>query len=184
MVEPRVLQNRVYWSFRSLERSSKLTRVRPGVYRISAAGKSLLQTRPEMITLEMLEEDPESIEEAQTPEERIEESYKAITDALADQLLDQLKAGTPAAFEQIVVDLLITMGYGGANPIPGTVVGRSGDGGIDGIIKQDKLGLDTIYIQAKRWDDTSKQSVGTPISGGRPFKVFPVLVRGWGRPRA
>ena len=92
------LQNRVYWSFRRLEREGKLTRVRPGVYRIAAAGKSLLQTGPETITLEMLEERPESIEEAQTPEERIEESHKAINEALADQLLDQLKAGTPAAF--------------------------------------------------------------------------------------
>ncbi|MGD0300992.1 MAG: restriction endonuclease [Bryobacteraceae bacterium] len=152
------LQNRVYWSFRRLEREGKLTRVRPGVYRIAAAGKSLLQTGPETTTLEMLEERPESIEEAQTPEERIEESHKAINEALADQLLDQLKAGTPAAFEQVVVDLLVAMGYGGANPMPGAVVGRSGDGGIDGIIKQDKLGLGSIYVQAKRWD----ASVGRP----------------------
>jgi restriction system protein len=152
------LPNRVFWSFRSLERAGKLTRVRPGVYRIAAAGKSLLQTRPDVITLEMLEDRQESVEEAQTPEERIEESHKAINEALADQLLDQLKTGTPAAFEQIVVDLLIAMGYGGANPMPGTVVGRSGDGGIDGIIKQDKLGLDTIYVQAKRWD----ANVGRP----------------------
>jgi restriction system protein len=106
----------------------------------------------------MLEEDPASDDEAQTPEERIEESHKAINEALADQLLDQLKTGTPAAFEQIVVDLLIAMGYGGSNPASGTVVGRSGDGGIDGIIKQDKLGLDTIYVQAKRWD----ANVGRP----------------------
>jgi restriction system protein len=136
------------------------------VYRIAAAGKSLLQTHPEAITDKMLEEGPESLikaqDPAQTPEDRIHESHKEITDALTDQLLDQLETGMPAALEQIVVDLLIAMGYGGASPNPGTVVGRSGDGGIDGIIKQDKLGLDTIYVQAKRWD----ANVGRPAVQG------------------
>lgn len=129
------------------------------MYRIAAAGKSLLHAQPEAITDEMLEQGPESADKAKTPEELLDESHRAINEALAEQLLDQLKTGTPAAFERIVVDLLVAMGYGGSNDVPGTVVGRSGDGGIDGIIKQDKLGLDTIYVQAKRWE----ANVGRPV---------------------
>ena len=133
MVEPRASRIASTGSFAAWKK--QVSYPGSGEYRTAAAGKSLLQTRPDVITDEMLEEGPASATKAQspaqTPEERIEESYKAITEALADQLLDQLKIGTPAAFEQIVVDLLIAMGYGGANSIPGAVVGRSGDGGID-----------------------------------------------------
>ena len=93
-----------------------------------------------------------------TPEESLENSYQVLRDALAHDLLESIKNGTPAAFEQIVVDLLVAMGYGGSVEDAGKVVGRSGDGGIDGIIKQDKLGLDAIYVQAKRWKDV----VGSP----------------------
>ncbi len=74
------------------------------------------------------------------------------------KLLETVKCGTPAAFEKIVVELLVAMGYGGSLEDAGEVVGKSGDGGIDGIIKQDKLGLDVLYVQAKRWENV----VGSP----------------------
>ena len=93
-----------------------------------------------------------------TPEESMESSFQVLRDALVHELLETIKSGTPAAFEQIVVDLLLAMGYGGSVEDAGRVVGKSGDGGIDGIIKQDKLGLDAIYVQAKRWKD----GVGSP----------------------
>ena len=101
-----------------------------------------------------------------TPEESLENSYQVLREALARELLETIGNGTPAAFERLVVHLLVAMGYGGSVEDAGRVVGKSGDGGIDGIIKQDKLGLDVIYVQAKRWKDV----VGSPeimrFSGG------------------
>ncbi|NPV86725.1 MAG: restriction endonuclease [Anaerolineae bacterium] len=94
-----------------------------------------------------------------TPEEVLEDSYRSIRSALADNLLEQVKACSPAFFETLVIDLLVAMGYGGSREDAGQAIGRSGDGGIDGIIKEDKLGLDVIYVQAKRWDT----NVGRPI---------------------
>src|ERR1039457_6486118 len=93
-----------------------------------------------------------------TPEESLEQSYQTLREALAIELLETIKNGTPSAFEKIVVDLLVAMGYGGSVEDAGKVVGKSGDGGIDGVIKQDKLGLDAIYVQAKRWQNV----VGSP----------------------
>ena len=94
-----------------------------------------------------------------TTEESIEEKYQRIRDGLAVELLQKIKDNTPAFFEKLVVDLLVKMGYGGSREDAGKAVGRSGDGGIDGIINEDRLGLDAIYIQAKRWGDGS---VGSP----------------------
>lgn len=93
-----------------------------------------------------------------TPEESLEISFQILRDALAQELLETIQSSAPSAFEQLVVDLLLAMGYGGSEADAGKVVGKSGDGGIDGIIKQDKLGLDVIYVQAKRWKD----GVGSP----------------------
>lgn len=87
-----------------------------------------------------------------TPEELLESGYLQIRTALATDLLSQVKSASPAFFERTVVDLLLRMGYGGTREDAGQVVGKSGDGGIDGIIKEDRLGLDVIYIQAKRWE--------------------------------
>ncbi|MHC8509479.1 MAG: restriction endonuclease [Rhodospirillales bacterium] len=75
-------------------------------------------------------------------------------------MLDRVRSGTPAFFEQIVVDLLLAMGYGGSSDNPGRTLGKSGDGGVDGVIDQDALGIDQIYIQAKRWKDGNKVGVG------------------------
>ncbi len=87
-----------------------------------------------------------------TPEDHIALGYQQIREALAADLLRSIKECAPDFFEQLVVDLLLAMGYGGSRQDAGQAVGRGGDGGIDGIIKEDRLGLDAIYIQAKRWE--------------------------------
>lgn len=94
-----------------------------------------------------------------TPSEALEAAYENLRDELAEELLGKLKKISPAFFERIVVELLVKMGYGGSRADAGKAIGRTGDGGIDGIIKEDRLGLDVIYIQAKRWDDSP---VGRP----------------------
>jgi restriction system protein len=94
----------------------------------------------------------------QTPEEILDTSYHALRKNLAQELLEQVKRNTPRFFEMLVVDLLVAMGYGGSRQDAGQAIGMSGDEGIDGIIKEDRLGLDVVYIQAKRWEGT----VGRP----------------------
>jgi restriction system protein len=94
----------------------------------------------------------------QTPEEGIEAAYQRVREQLAQELLQTVKSCSPTFFERLVVDLLVKMGYGGTRRDAGQAIGRTGDGGIDGIIKEDRLGLDIVYIQAKRWDNT----VGRP----------------------
>jgi restriction system protein len=96
---------------------------------------------------------------AGVPEEVIAAQYELQRNALASQILDTVKSASPQFFERLVVMLLVKMGYGGSLQDAGQAVGRSGDGGVDGEIKEDKLGLDTIYVQAKRWDETK---VGSP----------------------
>jgi restriction system protein len=103
---------------------------------------------------------PMSIDAAAlTPDEQVHIGAARIKDNLVAQILEKIKQGTPAAFERIVVDLLVAMGYGGSHEDAAQVVGKSGDGGIDGIIKEDRLGLESIYVQAKRWEGT----VGRPV---------------------
>ena len=87
-----------------------------------------------------------------TPSEHIEIGYQRIREELEDELLTKIKESSPAFFERLVVELLVAMGYGGSRKDAGQTIGRSGDGGIDGVIKEDRLGLDAIYIQAKRWE--------------------------------
>jgi restriction system protein len=101
----------------------------------------------------------ESDTETKTPEEAIASSYAALRASVEQELLERVKAASPAFFEHLIVELLVAMGYGGSQEDAGKAVGQSGDGGIDGVIKEDRLGLDTIYLQAKRWDGT----VGRPV---------------------
>lgn len=101
---------------------------------------------------------PAEFQDRRTPEELIELGYSQLTGQLSAELLDRIKAASPEFFEQVVVELLLALGYGGSRLDAGQVVGRSGDEGIDGVIKEDRLGLDTIYIQAKRWENV----VGRP----------------------
>ena len=178
-------ENRIYWAAIYLHRAGCLERVHRGVFKITARGRQLLSENPGKITVQVLNQFPEfkifhsgktdkpaapvSLEETstatdidavQTPEEVLENSYLAIQNSLANELLDTVKKMSSEEFEQLVVQLLVAMGYGGSLQDAGEAVGKSGDEGIDGIIKEDKLGLDNIYIQAKKWVDTV---VGRPI---------------------
>ena len=98
-------------------------------------------------------------EEDETPEETLERVHRGLRAELIDDLLGRIKAAPPSFFESLVVELLLKMGYGGSREDAGRTVGKSGDGGIDGIINEDRLGLDVIYLQAKRWEG----SVGRPV---------------------
>ena len=97
--------------------------------------------------------------DSETPIESIDAQYRKLREALASEILDKVKNCSPQFFERLVITLLVRMGYGGSLKDAGQAIGRSGDGGIDGVIKEDLLGLDNIYVQAKRWTD---KSIGSP----------------------
>jgi restriction system protein len=126
---------------------------------------ALLKQFPEFLDFQRPKNDdpagpgePSDQSEQATPLEMLEGSYLRLRRELADEILQTVHTATPAFFERLVVDVLVAMGYGGSLKDAGEAVGRSGDGGIDGIIKEDRLGLDVVYIQAKRWTGT----VGRP----------------------
>jgi restriction system protein len=119
---------------------------------LSSEFRDFYDLRYEKRTEEAPDEEPGLLNLRQTPEELLDQSYQTLRAELASALLQRVQAGSPESFERLVVELLVTMGYGGSRKDAGAAVGRSRDGGIDGIIKEDRLGLDTIYIQAKRWD--------------------------------
>jgi restriction system protein len=173
--------NRVGWAATYMKKAGLLEATRRGYYRITQRGFDLLKKKPQKINVKLLNQYPEFQDfqrlkgtrggdktkdtegaldfAGTTPSEALEKAYENLRDELADELLSKLKQATPAFFERIVVELLVKMGYGGSRADAGKAIGRSGDGGIDGIIKEDKLGLDVVYIQAKRWDSNS---VGRP----------------------
>ncbi len=169
----KVFSNRVAWAKAYLKRAGLLTSLSRTRYRITDQGRAVLARNPPKIDIAFLKQFPsmdwhkkkEAPEEAEvgdtqhTPEELLEASYQELRGALADDLLGQVKSCSPPFFERLVVDLLVAMGYGGSLSDAAHAVGKTGDGGIDGIIKEDKLGLDIVCIQAKRWENT----VGRPI---------------------
>lgn len=167
--------NRVAWAQTYLKQAGLLEITGRGLFRITERGKQVLVSNPARIDMKFLEQYPEyiafrnrgksnrekqesgqtAVEEAvsdATPEELLEAGYRQLRSALGGELLQQVKSASPAFFERMVVELLLRMGYGGTREDAAQVVGKSGDGGIDGIIKEDRLGLDVIYIQAKRWE--------------------------------
>lgn len=171
--------NRVAWAYSYLKQAGLISSPKRGVYDISDRGRGVLRDKPPKIDIPFLAQfpefqafrqspdasaapsatsQPEASTVALTPDEEIRAGYDRLRAALASQLLDRVKSITPAGFEQLVVDLLVALGYGGSRKDAGQVVGGGGDEGIDGIIKEDRLGLDTIYVQAKRWQST----VGRP----------------------
>jgi restriction system protein len=158
--------NRVAWAATHLNKAGALTRVGRGRYRITDRGRALLASA-EPITTAQLAAFPEyqefkgrgkvsgapvSVLEDVTPAEAIDVAIQSVRSAVSSELLDRIKAAPPDFFERLVVDLLLAMGYGGSRRDAGEAVGKSGDGGIDGVIKEDRLGLDAVYIQAKRWE--------------------------------
>lgn len=169
--------NRVGWARTYLKKAGLVEDIRRGTFRITRRGLELLATNPSVINSKFLQQFPEfrefqtiqrpdnkiqvdKVEELHmTPQEILESSYQTIRRSLSQELLEQVKKSSPTYFEKIVVDLLVAMGYGGSRKDAGTAIGRPGDGGIDGTINEDRLGLDIVYIQAKRWDNT----VGRPI---------------------
>jgi restriction system protein len=174
-----VFDNRVGWARTYLSKAGLLERTRRGHFRISERGRQVLAARPDRIDVKYLDRfeefrdfrDPRrtrsgsgstdgasSDQEETTPEELLESAYGRLRDSLAGEVLEQVRSASPSLFEKLVVELLLKMGYGGSRQDAGRAIGRSGDEGIDGIIKEDRLGLDIIYIQAKRWES----SVGRP----------------------
>ena len=168
-----VFKNRVGWARTYMKKAMLLESPRRGYFKITERGMAVLSKNPQEINVKFLEqfeefrqfralrrEKPKIVEEelGRTPEEALENAYQNLRDDLANDLLEQIKNSPPGLFESIVVDLLVKMGYGGSRKDAGQAIGRSGDEGIDGIIKEDRLGLDIIYIQAKRWEN----AVGRP----------------------
>ncbi len=148
-----------------------------GKFRITERGFKVLESNPDHINQSFLLQFPEFLEfknrtnkseipveeiepqTTQTPEEILDTSYQSLRDKLAQEILERIMSCSPRFFERLVVDLLVRMGYGGSRKDAGRAIGQSGDGGVDGIINEDRLGLDVVYIQAKRWEGT----VGRPV---------------------
>jgi len=177
-----LFRNRVQWARLYLDKANAIDTPSRGTYRITQRGTDLFKTKP---SLDIDENDlmqfpefksffkptanevktatpksKELEEETSTPDELIENAHQNLRQNLARQLSDNINASSPTFFEALVVDLLIAMGYGGSRKEAAQLLGKSGDEGVDGVIKEDKLGLDSIYIQAKRWNNNS--SVGRP----------------------
>jgi restriction system protein len=175
-----VFSNRVAWALGYLKQAGIIESPKRGSYRITERGRQILAQRPQRIDIQFLRQYPEFVafrsagtaesESSQssilpqdsvtdlTPDEQIRVGYARLRDNLVAQILERVGQVSPQFFEELVVDLLVAMGYGGSREDAAAVVGRAGDGGIDGIIKEDRLGLETIYVQAKRWATT----VGRP----------------------
>jgi restriction system protein len=170
-----IFDNRIGWARTYMKKAGLIEAPKRGVNRISTRGMDVLKQKPQRIDVNYLtqfkefqdfralrhtkvEEVSETQMNDKTPEESLEIAYQRIRNDLASDLLQRLKACSPAFFERLVVEVIVKMGYGGTRQDAGKAIGKSGDGGIDGIIKEDKLGLDAIYIQAKRWENT----VGRP----------------------
>lgn len=174
-----VFNNRVGWARSYLKQAGLLSSPKRGYFRITEQGLKLLSERPEKITAALLERYSEfqkfknrkkdqskisaeneviQVYENETPEDSLASAYRLLRKNLEDEILASVKESSPSFFERLVVDLLVKMGYGGNRQDAGRALGKSGDGGIDGIINEDQLGLDVIYIQAKRWEG----AVGRP----------------------
>lgn len=168
-----VFDSRVGWAKTYLKKAGLIESERRGFWEITQRGIDTLRQNPKEITNKYLKQFPEFIAfisppredetkevssdaeiiTQETPEESLEYAYQQIRQDLAQEILSRVKSCSPSFFERLVVELLVKMGYGGSIKDAGKAIGKSGDGGIDGIIKEDRLGLDIIYIQAKRWDD-------------------------------
>lgn len=171
-------ENRVAWAKSYFVQAKVLSSPRRGYFQITDRGKELLAKKHEKIDVKILNQYPEFVEfhtpvkqerideteeqthlpALETPEEILQHAYHNIRNELASEILNRIKINSPKFFENLVVDMMVAMGYGGSRIDAGKSIGHAGDEGIDGIIKEDRLGLDVIYIQAKRWEGT----VGRP----------------------
>ena len=170
------ISSRVGWAATYLKKAGLLEAPRRGHLRITARGLAALKKKPASIDGDFLSQYEEfrqfqtkkketketssgEATNSQTPTESIAAQYQKLREALASDILERIKKCSPHFFERLVITLLVKMGYGGSLEDAGQAIGRSGDGGVDGVIKEDKLGLDNIYTQAKCWVD---KSVGSP----------------------
>jgi len=173
-----IFHGRVRWARNHLKGAGLLETTRRGHFAITEKGKEVLSTNPNVINMKFLHqfsdylskkdktgeknniiiETDNDLEPNATPEEIMESNYIEIRKNLSSEILSKIKSSSPAFFENLVVELLVKMGYGGTIKDAGKSIGRTGDEGIDGIIKEDRLGLDLIYVQAKRWENV----VGRP----------------------
>jgi len=160
-----VFLNRVGWARTYMRKAGLFESKERGLFNITERGKKVLRENPKKINIKFLDRFPEFKEfrtkkrkktehkEPKTPEEILEDSYMHLKDELGRDLLQRVKDSSPSFFEKLVVELLVKMGYGGTRKDAGEALGKSGDEGIDGIIKEDRLGLDIVYIQAKKWEN-------------------------------
>lgn len=169
----RTFVNRVAWASTHMKEAGLLVKPRRGISTITERGRAVLRDHPDRVNMPVLEQFPEYIEfrtrssgrrrvtqpqtqeqipvSIETPEETIDAAYRQVRTALAEELLSRLVEHDDRFFEDVVLDVLVALGYGGSKPDAAERVGRSGDGGIDGVIREDTLGLDAIYVQAKKW---------------------------------
>ncbi|SHJ14569.1 restriction endonuclease [Desulfofundulus thermosubterraneus] len=175
-------RNRIGWALTHLKKAGLLEGIGRGKFRITQRGLETLKENPSHVDVKYLERFPEfrefrgseenngsgkepPIEEPLPPEERLELVYRELTRELAQELLERVKGCSPEFFERLVLELLVRMGYGGSVRDAAQRIGRTGDGGIDGVIKEDILGLDVLCIQAKRWQGSVGVSVVREFAG-------------------
>jgi restriction system protein len=172
-------KNRLGWARTYLNKAELIESPKRGEWRITDRGRQVLAENLDYLNVAYLKRFPEflefitpktpteeptgpKVEPDTTPEEQLEQAYETLRENAERELLSKIKSASPEFFEKLVVELLLKMGYGGAREDAGQTIGGSGDGGIDGVINEDKLGLDVVYIQAKRWENT----VGRPFVQG------------------
>ena len=184
------IANRTHWAVAYLNRAGLITRIGRGQYEVSDAGRMVIASPPDRITIKYLtkfpafagfraearrdngvtneiSDQPQSdaiVAQRGTPEERLEAASSDLKAELAMTLLARVRGLSPAIFEQLIIDVLVKMGYGGSRREAAETLGRSGDGGVDGVIREDALGLDMIYVQAKRYAEDNP--VGAPAIQG------------------
>lgn len=180
----RILHNRIHWAKFYMSKAGLISSPARGLFVATEGGKALLATNPAKIDVDLLMREPSfrkfyknetgadgeatgatvnavasDLTDA-TPEEQIETAYQSVQAALRADLLERIIQNSPSFFEQLIVDLLVAMGYGGSHKNAAAQLGRSGDGGVDGVINEDRLGLDRVYVQAKRYAEGN--TVGRP----------------------
>ena len=181
-----VFNNRVHWAKTYLGKAGLLESTRRGHFRITQRGQKVLDSHPPRIDVPFLDQFPEFQEfkararasqtkplteidhpqevdfdnQTETPDEIMRSAHKQIEVALAQDLLERIRAAPPDFFERLIVNLLLSMGFGGSAAAAGRAIGRSGDDGVDGVIDQDALGLDRVYIQAKRYANGNNIGAG------------------------
>ncbi|TPL76252.1 restriction endonuclease [Mesorhizobium sp. B2-3-13] len=182
----RILHNRIHWAKFYMSKAGLIASPARGRFVATEAGRALLATKPARIDVDLLLNSPnfrefykvgaEAAEKTgtsnsaditltdaaspSTPEEQIEAAFRSVQLALRAELLERIVQNSPGFFEHLIVDLLVAMGYGGSHKNAAAQLGRSGDGGVDGVVNEDPLGLDRVYVQAKRYAETN--TVGRP----------------------